>query len=100
MFNCVLYEASTTTTGSEWKLLLIGGVRSVGDLPLCGPVYCIQRLIIIPLTTDSSPEILGLEVRIEVTVTVINRACPMKVSYRELNLWVQERCVMIAIGGM
>ena len=65
LYACVqsFYDRSSCcSTGSEWKLLLIGSIRSVGVLPLCGQVYCIQRLIVIPLTTESSPEIVGLEV--------------------------------------
>ena len=48
--------------GTEWKLLLISGASSVGVLPSCGQVYCVEKIIIIPLMTDPSPEIYGLEV--------------------------------------
>ena len=46
----------------EWKLLLISQASSVGVLPHGGEVYCVERIAIIPLTKDSNPEIIGLEV--------------------------------------
>ena len=70
----VLALSYVASAGAEWKLLLVGGVRCVGVLPLCGEVYCIQRLVIIPLTTESTPEILGLEVP-SMKITVTNVVC-------------------------
>ena len=49
----------------EWKLLLISQASSVGVLPHGGEVYCVERIAIIPLTKDSNPEIIGLEVQLK-----------------------------------
>ena len=57
-----VYTCLCVCVGAEWKLLLIGSASSVGALTSCGEVYCIEKLIVIPLTTDPAPEILGLEV--------------------------------------
>ena len=58
-----VYTCLCVCVGAEWKLLLIGSASSVGALTSCGEVHCIEKLIVIPLTTDPAPEILGLEVR-------------------------------------
>ena len=49
-------------TDGEWKLLLITHAYCVGNLPQGGNVYCIEKIAIIPLTTDPSSEIIGIEV--------------------------------------
>ena len=52
------------SSDGEWKLLLVTQASCVGDLPQGGRVYCIDRIAIVPLSTDSSPsDIIGLEVR-------------------------------------
>lgn len=46
----------------EWKLVLITNASSVGSLPQGGEVFCVDRISIIPLTTDTSKEIIGMQV--------------------------------------
>ena len=45
--------------------MLISQASSVGVLPHGGEVYGVERIAIIPLTKDSNPEIIGLEVQRE-----------------------------------
>ena len=45
------------------RVCVSGSASSVGALTSCGEVHCIEKLIVVPLTTDPAPEILGLEVR-------------------------------------
>ena len=54
----------------EWKLLLITEARSVGELPHGGTVYCIERVAIVPLSTDPSMDVFGMEVYGSYTCTL------------------------------
>lgn len=55
---------------AEWKLLLISQASCVGSLPLAVgeaqgktermKIYCIDRIAIVPLTLEATPEVVGL----------------------------------------
>lgn len=54
---------------SDWYLLIIKEAKVIGYLPpLGGAVYCIERVLLIPLSVEKSID----EIKIEVSVVILH----------------------------
>lgn len=60
----VLGNKDSLILDGDWKLVVVTQASSVGQVPHGGAVYCVDKVGIIPLTSNSgtAAEIFGLEV--------------------------------------
>ena len=56
-FHVLFLPHIISTTESDWRLLLIAEHRNVGSLPGGHEVFCITRIVILPLADAGHPEL-------------------------------------------